>query len=353
MNYQTKENVGCITSIIGAGIGACLVCTVFMPDAPGSVKTVFAIVAGMFGFAIGKGLVDVLIADSFDSPEKGKGASSSNGRQESGRGEETKQQQDEHRIRREREERERQERVRREREDHFISCIFAMAAKLAKADGHVDESEVRVSERLFAKFNITASRRQKFRDIFNNALLNPHQIYPYADFVAQNATDQSVCVFLYELLWDIACADGFLDPAEKEILRNICVNLKVPNSYFDINYRRRAGTFREGKRQKRAERQQEKGQYHEDNDGFRNDGSQQTRNTHRSSCGLDWAYDLLGCSSDASNGEVKAAYRKAAKAYHPDLLRANGVPEDLIAVANEKMIKLNEAWERIRKERGI
>ena len=342
MNYQEKDNVGCVASIIGAGVGACLVCTVFMPNAPWNVKGVFAFVGGLFGFAIGRGLVEFLITDThFESPENGEAAPMPKEREE------------QERSRREREERERQERLRREREDHFISCIFTMAAKMAKADGHVDESEVRVAKRLFDKFNIPASRRQRFMDAFNNALQNPRQIYTDANFVAQNATDESVCVFLYELLWDIACADGLLDPAEKEILRNICPDLRVPGIYFDINYRRRAGTFKEGKRQKRTDRQQTNGQHRESADGSHDDRNQHTRNAYRSSRGLDWAYDLLGCSSDASDEEVKAAYRKAAKSYHPDILRANGVPEDLIAVANEKMIKLNEAWERVRKERGI
>ena len=39
--------------------------------------------------------------------------------------------------------------------------------------------------------------------------------------------------------------------------------------------------------------------------------------------------------------------------YHPDRLRQNGVPEEMIAKATDKMAQLNAAWDDIRKARGI
>ena len=54
-----------------------------------------------------------------------------------------------------------------------------------------------------------------------------------------------------------------------------------------------------------------------------------------------------------TNDELKRMYRAAAKSYHPDVLRSKGIPDDLIAAANEKMIRLNEAWAMICKDRGI
>ena len=134
------------------------------------------------------------------------------------------------------------------------------------------------------------------------------------------------------MLWDIACADGILTPEEKEILRAICYNLKLPFSYFDINYRRREGTFTEGQKRRT----------------YRHSYSDDTV-----SSSLNRAYAVLGCSPNVTDEEAKSAYRRSAKAYHPDILRANNVPEDLIAIANEKMVRLNEAWELIRKARGI
>ena len=79
------------------------------------------------------------------------------------------------------------------------------------------------------------------------------------------------------------------------------------------------------------------------------DNSYKTHHRHP----LQAEYDLLGCAPDSSDEIVKSAYRKTAKACHPDLLRARGLSESQIALATSKMAKINAAWEKIRKERGM
>jgi DnaJ like chaperone protein len=58
-------------------------------------------------------------------------------------------------------------------------------------------------------------------------------------------------------------------------------------------------------------------------------------------------------SRQASDQEVKAAYRKLLRENHPDALMAQGLPEDFVEVANKKMAEINAAWDRIKKERGL
>ena len=60
---------------------------------------------------------------------------------------------------------------------------------------------------------------------------------------------------------------------------------------------------------------------------------------------LDNDYKILEISKDASDNEVKKAYRKMAKKYHPDKLQ--GVSNDIIKMAEEKFNKIKEAYERI------
>lgn len=59
-------------------------------------------------------------------------------------------------------------------------------------------------------------------------------------------------------------------------------------------------------------------------------------------------YKVLGVSPDASEDEVKKAYRELARKYHPD--NYNG--SDLADLAEEKMKQINEAYEQIKKMRA-
>ena len=57
--------------------------------------------------------------------------------------------------------------------------------------------------------------------------------------------------------------------------------------------------------------------------------------------------------SDASDSEVKSAYRKLAKEYHPDTLNRQGVSEELREFAREKMLAVNDAYQRVKEARGF
>lgn len=66
---------------------------------------------------------------------------------------------------------------------------------------------------------------------------------------------------------------------------------------------------------------------------------------------IESAYKILEISSDASDEEVKKAYKKMAVKYHPD--KVSHLGEEMQASANEKFKKVNEAYDKIKKNRGI
>jgi DnaJ like chaperone protein len=66
---------------------------------------------------------------------------------------------------------------------------------------------------------------------------------------------------------------------------------------------------------------------------------------------IDSAYKILEIDKTATDEEVKKAYRSMAVKYHPDKVSYLG--EEFKKTANEKFQKVNEAYERIKKERGI
>ena len=62
-------------------------------------------------------------------------------------------------------------------------------------------------------------------------------------------------------------------------------------------------------------------------------------------------YGLLGLDRGASQDEIKKAYRRMAMKYHPDKVKDLG--EQHAKAAQEKFIKVQEAYDHIRKERGM
>jgi DnaJ like chaperone protein len=65
----------------------------------------------------------------------------------------------------------------------------------------------------------------------------------------------------------------------------------------------------------------------------------------------DSAYKILEIDPSATNDEVKKAYRKMAVKYHPD--KVSHLGEDFRKTADDKFKRVNEAYERIKKERDM
>lgn len=207
----------------------------------------------------------------------------------------------------------------------FCASAAAMLAKVAKADGVVTREEIASVEGAFARLGFSQQARTYAIDVFRRAKDDTHTIDDYAREFARAVPSIEVREFLYELLWDIACADGHVNSAELEILRRVTTPLSIPAYWFHTMARERLGT----------------------------DGADERRSGASSGDSLAEAYALLGVSPNASDDEVKRAYRAKAKKYHPDALRAQGLPDEMVSKATDMMSKVNAAWSLIEKARRL
>ena len=239
------------------------------------------------------------------------------------------------------------------REDMFLRRLFGMLAKMAKADQKVDAWEVHAAEKAFDKFPRAAARRKFCVRVFNEARNSSISFARMAwEFANKWATPQE-CLIVYELLWDIACARGVLKHTHKTYLDVVCRFLNLPKEYFSIFYRRRSGTFREWSQQDEMREREEARRRESARRAEADRRSEERRQPPRKVSPLQAEYDLLGCPADATDEALRSAYRMAAKKYHPDILRAGGMSEAEVRKASAMMAKVNEAWAKIRKERGI
>jgi DnaJ like chaperone protein len=66
---------------------------------------------------------------------------------------------------------------------------------------------------------------------------------------------------------------------------------------------------------------------------------------------VDSAYKILEIERNATDDEIKKAYRKMAVKFHPD--KVSHLGEDFKKQAKEKFQKVSDAYEKIKKERSI
>jgi DnaJ like chaperone protein len=62
---------------------------------------------------------------------------------------------------------------------------------------------------------------------------------------------------------------------------------------------------------------------------------------------------ILGVSRSSTAEEIRTTWKRLMRENHPDSLAARGVPAEFIARANDKVARINAAWDRIKRERGL
>ena len=65
------------------------------------------------------------------------------------------------------------------------------------------------------------------------------------------------------------------------------------------------------------------------------------------------AYRVLGVAADASDAELKKAYRRLMSQNHPDKLAAKGLPESMREMAEQKTREITAAYELIERTRRL
>jgi DnaJ-class molecular chaperone len=84
---------------------------------------------------------------------------------------------------------------------------------------------------------------------------------------------------------------------------------------------------------------------------FRNSQKSDSKTSKNRKLTLQEAYNILGIEPTANIDEVKRAYRKKVKEYHPDLVQNLG--NDIKDLAQQKIKEINQAYELIQKEKGF
>jgi len=87
---------------------------------------------------------------------------------------------------------------------------------------------------------------------------------------------------------------------------------------------------------------------------YQRDGSQRSRNDsyHGYKESAD-PYEVLGCKRSDSDEVIRKRYRELVAKYHPDKFIGQNLDKEFIEFASKKFQRIQSAYERIRRERGM
>jgi DnaJ like chaperone protein len=188
----------------------------------------------------------------------------------------------------------------------FSVSLLILSAAVMRADGKVMKSELDFVRTFFARQfgpEIASNRIQMLQEILKQEFNLPEvcqQIGQYMDYPAR--------LQLLHYLFGIAAADNNYNPKEVEMVGTIANFLGIERSDYESI---RAMFVKD----------------------------------------IDSAYKVLEITPDATDEEVKSAYRKMAVKYHPDKVEHLG-PE-IRKSAEDKFKQLQVAYDEIKKRRGI
>ncbi|WP_148252461.1 co-chaperone DjlA [Aidingimonas lacisalsi] len=204
----------------------------------------------------------------------------------------------------------------------FLDSTFAVMGCLCKADGQVTDDELQVAETLFQRLRLSAEQRDRARAAFERGRADDFDLDAELASVRRVAGSQRALlqVFLQVQLSAIA-ADGVLHPAEHDMLMRVARGLGCSE----------------------AEIEQIEAMLRGSSGGGREAASGQS---------LQDAYRVLGVEADASDAEIKRAYRRLMSENHPDKLAGKGLPESMRDMAEARTSEISHAYDVIKEARA-
>ena len=189
----------------------------------------------------------------------------------------------------------------------FTTAVTALGAKLARADGRATSGEF---DMFATVFQPDAGSERNVHRLYDLARQTTHGFESYARRLAKRYRGcPQILEDVLDGLFHIAGSDGAVTADELEYLAQV-------NHLFGFT----PLTFR------------------------------RLKATHMGA-GPNDPYVILGVLPDATDAEVRAAWRARVSDAHPDRARSRGLPDDFIAIAESKTAAINAAYDTVTRER--
>ncbi|MFY4841919.1 DnaJ domain-containing protein [Aliarcobacter butzleri] len=210
--------------------------------------------------------------------------------------------------------------------NHEAGLLVALLAKVAKADGKIGELEAEILKHTFTDISSHFQNSQEVRENLKNLYEQEKEVFENLVIICDRLYlltkhDYNKRLKYMEYLLNLAFIDADFSKAEQEITEDIAQALKIEgNDYFRL-----ISNFE---------------------NFYKNKENEKTLTLEKS-------YEILESNLSDDDATLKKNYRNLVKKYHPDIISGQGASQSIIDEATKKLQEINEAYEIIKKSRGI
>lgn len=209
--------------------------------------------------------------------------------------------------------------------NHEAGLLVALMAKVAKADGQVCELEAELLKHtlndISRHFQNEEEIRGRLKAIYEDERLSfDNTIAICEKMLKLTKFDYAKRLKVMEYLLNLAFIDKSLSQTEYMICEDIANALKIKRADFEMMIQK-----------------------------FESFYKNQAQSTKIS---LEQSYAMLEATPEDDMATIKKKYRNLVKQHHPDIVSGQGASKDIIDEATAKLQEINEAYERIKKDKG-
>ncbi len=210
--------------------------------------------------------------------------------------------------------------------DEFVRALFGCMGHLAKSDGRVSEDEIRAARLIMHRLGLNPAQVRRAIRWFDEG---KQPGFPLVQTVREvrrvNGRSPAKRTMFLRLLLEVVLAKDTLRRSERAMLWRICTELDIGR----VELAQLEAMIRAQKGFKRSPA-----------------GDADARRVRS-------AYKALGVSPDASNDDIKKAYRRLMNRNHPDKIAGSNPSADDVAQAERRTREVRSAYEMLKARRSI
>ena len=215
----------------------------------------------------------------------------------------------------------------------FFTATFSVMGYIFKSSGKSDEAGYSYAGKVMDRMGLPEERWEEALLLYKQGKKPEFSLHDMVGKFYIACRDQPELLEMFvEILLFAALAEGEIRPIERKIILNICYQLDFSKADYD----RLAHIIKADYLQR-----------------IRDSKRNRYTNSPNSKDALEGAYALLNTTPEASDEEVKRAYRRLTSRHHPDKLISKGLPDEMLKLAEIKTREIRAAYERIREVRRI